>query len=113
MLVSASLLDRYAAEMLARLPPLGDVVARLRFAIMRSLSSGRLTLRSIARLERKSPRTLQRELSSRGTSYRALLEEVRREAAVELLRRARLRSRKSPFWSALPARPGFNRVFKG
>jgi len=109
----ARLLDRYAAEMLARLPPLGDVVARLRFAIMRTLSSGRLTLQSVARLERKSPRTLQRELRARGTSYRELLEEVRREAALELLKKSAASITEVAFLVGFASTAGFHRVFRG
>jgi AraC-like DNA-binding protein len=108
----AKLLDRYAAEMLARLPPLGDVVARLRFAIVRGLSSGQAALASAARAQRKSPRTLQRLLAARGTSYRHLLEEVRRETAVDLLQKSDGSITEVAFLVGFASPAGFHHAFK-
>ena len=109
----AKLLDRYAAEMLARLPPLGDVVAQLRFAIMRGLSSGQVALDSIARVQRKSPRTLQRALTARGTTFRNLLEEVRRETALDLLIKTDSSITEVAFLVGFASAAGFHRAFKG
>jgi AraC-like DNA-binding protein len=106
-------LDRYAAEMLSRLPPLGDVVAQLRFAIMRSLSAGQAALDSVARAQRMSPRTLQRVLTARGTSFRQLLEEVRRETAFDLLRKTSSSITEVAFLVGFASTAGFHRAFKG
>ncbi|HXK20074.1 MAG TPA: AraC family transcriptional regulator [Polyangiaceae bacterium] len=109
----ARLLDRYAGEMLARLPPLGDVVERLRFDIMRGLSSGKSALAAVARAQRKSPRTLQRLLTLRGTSYRQLLEEVRRETAFDLLQKTDSSVTEVAFLAGFASAAGFHRAFKG
>ena len=109
----AKLLDRYAGEMLARLPPLGDVVERLRFDIMRALSGGQAALASVARAQRKSPRTLQRSLTLRGTSYRQLLDEVRRETAFDLLQKTDTSITAVAFLVGFASAAGFHRVFKG
>ena len=109
----AKLLDRYAAEMLSRLPALGDVVAQLRFAVMRGLSSGQVRLESIARAQRKSPRTLQRALAARGTSFRHLLEEVRRETARDLLLKSDRSVTEVAFLVGFASAAGFHRAFKG
>jgi len=48
------------------------------------------TEQQVASFLRSTPRTLQRRLAAEGTSFRALLEEVRAALAVELLKKQRL-----------------------
>jgi AraC-like DNA-binding protein len=108
----AKILDRHAEELLARLPPLGDVIAELRFHVMRSLSSGRVSLIAMARRQGKSPRTLQRELAARGTNYRELVAEVQRESALALLRGRSASISELAFLVGFASTAGFHRVFK-
>ncbi len=55
-------------------------------AIAEALPTGEVTTRRISRALGLSPRTLQRQLSSRGVSVRCLVEETRRHLAMERLR---------------------------
>lgn len=52
---------------------------------MRSRRAGFPTLTELARERRVSPRTLKRQLSSHGTSFQQILDELRRDCAVDLL----------------------------
>ncbi len=72
-------------------PEPGRVVApRVRTAIDRVLGASPPRIDSAARLLGMHPRTLQRRLSAEGTSFEALLDDARREAALRLLRRTDL-----------------------
>jgi len=63
-----------------------DVVGMARREIIESLSSGAPREEDVASVLRMSARTLQRRLADRGTSYTALLGEVRRELAEQYVR---------------------------
>ncbi|GAB2518824.1 AraC family transcriptional regulator [Nocardia heshunensis] len=79
-------LFRHYAELLlrsARVAP--DWRAELHSAIARSLPSSDADLRGVAERLAISPRTLQRRLAERGTSWRAEVETVRQERARTLL----------------------------
>jgi AraC-like DNA-binding protein len=60
---------------------------RIRRCIDHHLPSGAPTLHDVAGELRMSPRTLQRKLRERGTSCSEVTDELRRELAVELVRR--------------------------
>lgn len=76
-----------AVEHLARQfrDPRVDLPARVRLGIAEALRTAHPTVGSTARLLALHPRTLQRRLLSEGTSYAALLDDVRREAAQRYL----------------------------
>lgn len=78
----ARFFERYLDERLARLPP-DSPVGRVRAGIEALLPSA--TLSKVARRLGASPRTLQRWLASEGTSFAALVEEVRRARALALV----------------------------
>jgi AraC-like DNA-binding protein len=110
--VLARILDRHAADLLARLPPLGGVVETLRFQIMGRLSSGQMSLTAAARLQGKSVRTLQRELSAQGTTYNEVVAEVRRESAIALLQAGRASLTEVAFLVGFSGTAALHRVFK-
>lgn len=59
--------------------------ARVRLSIAESLQTSRPTIGDVARLFALHPRTLERRLRAEGTTFAALLDEVRREAAQRYL----------------------------
>lgn len=72
-----------AIDYLARqFPTIGDEVApRVRRAIAEVLDTGVPALAQVARLMSLHPRTLQRRLRAEGTSFEAVLDQVRQDAA--------------------------------
>jgi AraC-like DNA-binding protein len=70
-------------------PDLGDLERRVRSLIRLLLAGGSARKGAAARELGLSPRTLDRELARRGTSFRLLLDDVRRELAELDLREGR------------------------
>ncbi len=81
----AGILEVVADDVLETLPRRGTVIERIRAHIGRNLETGESDLNSAAAEFRMSERTLRRRLREAGSSYRALLEQVRRERAMALL----------------------------
>lgn len=82
------LVERHAHELSRQLPAGTGPAARVRGLITRSLSMGdseAASLGAVATALRLPGRTLQRRLAAEGTSFAALLDEVRRELAFEHL----------------------------
>jgi AraC-like DNA-binding protein len=75
-------IERHADALLARLPAGDTLSERTRSALAEGLRAGRTEVRAMARQLRMSARTLQRRLRAEGTSYVALLDDVRRELAL-------------------------------
>lgn len=72
-------------------PDPGRTVApRVRAALAQSLGSSPVRIDAVARLLRLHPRTLQRYLAAEGTTFEAILDDVRREAADRLITRTDL-----------------------
>lgn len=67
-----------------------DIVAATRSLIGTLLASGRCTREAVADCLNLHPRTFQRRLDAQGTSFSQLLDEYRRELAIELLERGTL-----------------------
>jgi AraC-like DNA-binding protein len=76
-------IEREAERRLALLPPSGSL-DEVKGAILRRLSSGNADLTTVAALLGRAPRTLRRELASGGCTYRALVDDIRRQRAVEM-----------------------------
>jgi AraC-like DNA-binding protein len=101
--VAAHVLEDY----ISRLPKLGgaapvDVGEAARQAIREQLRRGRATMAQVANKLMVSERTLHRQLGQEGTSFQQLLDEVRRNLALQYLREPRYSA------SELSARLGFN-----
>ncbi|MZD08869.1 helix-turn-helix domain-containing protein [Streptomyces sp. SID5785] len=77
------LADRYA-------DPAAAVSTQVRRALAGSLGAGPPALGGVARLLSVHPRTLQRRLAAEGTTFEAVLDEVRRDAAHRYLTTTRL-----------------------
>ena len=80
-----TLLERHAADLLARLPPREDLVQRVRMQLLRALPGELPSIEAAARALATSPRTLQRALRAGGTTYQAVCDEVRRDLALGYL----------------------------
>jgi AraC-like DNA-binding protein len=74
-------LERQAAEILARLPADGDVRDDVRNVLSTQLTSGDMRIDVVARRLATTPRTLQRRLAREGTSFEALCDDARKQAA--------------------------------
>jgi len=81
----AALLDRLAQDMLARLPKPDELPLRVRYAISSQLWRGECSLEAVARMLCMSSRSLQRRLQDCQTSFNALVDNARREAALDLI----------------------------
>jgi AraC-like DNA-binding protein len=77
----AALLDRYAGDRLERIAPRSSFADRAREAVAATLREGEPSAAKVALRLRMSVRSLSRTLAAEGTSYRALLEQMRRELA--------------------------------
>jgi AraC-like DNA-binding protein len=74
-------LERQASEILARLPADGDVRDEVRSVLSTQLTSGDMRIDAVARRLATTPRTLQRRLARAGTSFDALCDDARKQAA--------------------------------
>jgi AraC-like DNA-binding protein len=75
------LLERYAAEQLAKIPTSARFSQRVRACILSMLPLGRLTADAVAARFSMSNRTLRRRLEEEATSYQEILDDVRAELA--------------------------------
>jgi AraC-like DNA-binding protein len=81
-----ALLERHATDLLARLPQRDDVVSRLKAGLFPAIANEVPTMETIAKTLGMSARTLQRALQAENTTYQDVLDEVRRDLALEHLR---------------------------
>lgn len=82
-------LDRYAEQILGKLAA-ASFSERVQRVLWEQLSEGQPSLTSVASALAVSPRTLQRRLQEEGATFGELLEDFRRNMAVDLLGRADL-----------------------
>jgi AraC-like DNA-binding protein len=75
------LLERYAADQLAKIPTSARFSQRVRACILSMLPLGSLTTDAVAAQFSMSSRTLRRRLQREDTSYQEILDEVRAELA--------------------------------
>jgi AraC-like DNA-binding protein len=75
------LLERYAADQLAKLPTSARFSQRIRACILSMLPLGSLTADTVAAQFSMSNRTLRRRLQEEATSYQEILDDVRTELA--------------------------------
>lgn len=88
-------------------------VADVRAEIHRQMQGRRPGVDGVAAALALSPRSLQRRLGERGTSYQQLLDDVRRQVARELLRGTALETGEIAFLLGFEELNSFNRAFSG
>ncbi|HKU37553.1 MAG TPA: AraC family transcriptional regulator ligand-binding domain-containing protein [Polyangiales bacterium] len=81
-----AILERRADDILKALPVQSSTLDQIRSCICDGIQARDLAASSIAHRLGMSERTLRRRLAQCGSSYRAVLEDVRRELALQLLR---------------------------
>ncbi|MFE8601123.1 helix-turn-helix domain-containing protein [Archangium violaceum] len=85
----------------------------VRTALRRRMSGERLSVEKLADELHMSPRTFQRRLKDAGTTYQALLDEVRRESACRLLANTELDAGEVAFLLGFEELNSFTRAFRG
>lgn len=78
-------LESYAEEAIHTLAPEGGFTERVERALWAGMKEGELSMGPVASSMAMSPRTLQRRLREKGTSFAKLRDSMRREMAVTLL----------------------------
>jgi AraC-like DNA-binding protein len=105
-------LERQAADVLARLPNDGDVRDEVRSLLSSQLTSGEMRIDVTARRLATTPRTLQRRLSRAGTSFEALCDDVRKQAAHNYLADTTLSIAEVTYLLGYSEPTAFHRAFK-
>jgi AraC-like DNA-binding protein len=90
----------------------GDIVRQIQSVIIENLPSGNVTDNLIARELNLSERSLQRKLKERGTSFRALLDNVRKMAAIQYIKNPVNSMSDIAFLLGFSEQSAFSRAFK-
>lgn len=107
-----ALLERHAAEMLARLPARDDLVNRVKAHLARALPGELPSIEATAKALACGARTLQRALRAEGTTYQAVADEVRRELALGFLREPQRTVSEVAFLVGFTEVAAFTRAFR-
>ncbi len=106
------LLERFAEQLMATLPRIHGTAQQVRQQLLASDLSTDVSLKSISKRVSMSPRTLQRQLSSEGTSLQKLLDEVRQSLAQQWLSHQRVSIAEVAFALGFSEPAAFHRAFK-
>ncbi|HEX4351366.1 MAG TPA: AraC family transcriptional regulator [Polyangiales bacterium] len=106
------LISKHAEAMLAELPRAQNLTERVRDLLTKELSSGSPTLSRIARHVSMSESTLARHLEEEGTTFKVLLEDLRRRLALRYVRRSDLPFSEIAFLLGFSQAAAFHRAFK-
>jgi AraC-like DNA-binding protein len=107
-----ALLDKQAQEMIAAMPPADSVASRVRALVCANLGRDLLGAGEAARRLGMSARSLQRRLHEEGSSFSALVDEVRRDAALRYLGEPRLTVAEIAFALGFAEPAAFYRAFR-
>jgi len=106
------LLERHAAEQLARIPTGAHFAQRVRACIRSMLSVDSLTADTVAARLSMSGRTLRRRLQDEGTTYQALVDQVRAELAAHYLEKERRTIDEVGFLLGFSDQSAFTKAFR-
>lgn len=109
--IGAFILD-HAERLLARASGEPSLEQRVRAAVALELAAGPVGVAAVARRIGQSERTLRRHLEREGRTFRALVDEVRRERARELIEERRLSHKEIAFLLGFSEPSAFSRAFK-
>lgn len=107
-----SLIRKHADMMLAELPRAQSLTERVRDLLAKELGGGTPTARQIARKVAMSERSLARYLHEEGTSFSALLEDLRRRMALRYVRNSELSFSEITFLLGFSQAAAFYRAFR-
>lgn len=102
----------HAERLLARASGEATLEQRVRAAVALELAAGPVGVAAVARRIGQSERTLRRHLEREGRSFRALVDDVRRERARELIEERRLSLKEITFLLGFSEPSAFSRAFK-
>lgn len=105
-------LTRHADELLSKLPNSDDLVERVRRHLANSLQQGDPSIETIAEKLHLTPRTLQRRLSESSTSYKELVDSLRKELASRYLQESHLGVSEIAYLLGYSEPSAFHRAFK-
>jgi AraC-like DNA-binding protein len=103
---------KHAEKMLSELPRARQLTERVRSAIVDELAGGDPSVTHIAPRLRMSPRTLERKLEREGTTFSALLEDLRKRLALRYVGSENLELAEIAFLLGFSQTTGFHRAFK-
>jgi AraC-like DNA-binding protein len=106
------LMELHAQKLLQGLADNDDPVSRARAYVAGRLSAGEITLTDVAAHVALTERALQRKLQAAGLNFRALLEEVRREQAKQLLKNPSFSVGDAAFLLGFSEQSAFQRAFR-
>lgn len=107
-----SLIRKHADSMLAELPRAQSLTERVRDLLANELSGGSPTAKQIARKVAMSERSLARHLQDEGTTFSALLEDLRRRMALRYVRHSELSFSEITFLLGFSQAAAFYRAFR-
>ncbi|MDH5752985.1 MAG: AraC family transcriptional regulator [Deltaproteobacteria bacterium] len=107
-----AILEQQAQAMLEKLPVQGGLMDQARNILVEWLPRGGPTIREISRALGCSTRTLQRRLGEEGTTYQALLDEVRCHLARNYLRDSHTPLHEVAYLLGFSEQSTFNRAFR-
>jgi AraC-like DNA-binding protein len=108
----AALLDRYAADRLDHAADASSLADRVRRVLADRLRDGEPSASDVAARLKMSVRTLNRQLTAEGTSYRAVFDALRHELAARYLTDGRLSIAEVAFLLGFGELSSFHRAFK-
>lgn len=107
----SAMLDRCLRAALERIPPVTTLSGRVRHLLAIDLT-GNVGVESVAQKLHMSRRTLHRQLADEGTSFRQLLDDLRRELATRYLSEPRMATATVAFLVGFSEPSAFHRAFK-
>lgn len=107
----AQINDQVMIKYLARMDQ-DDIIQRVKVAILDQLPSGNVTDDTISEAIYTSKRTLQRKLNEQGTTFKAILTEVRKDLACKYIHDRQLTLTEISFMLGFSEMSSFSRAFK-
>ncbi|MCC6748929.1 MAG: AraC family transcriptional regulator [Deltaproteobacteria bacterium] len=107
-----AILDRYAQDLLDRLPKVEAFTDRVRRLVAEALRGGDPSVEAVARRLQMSPRTLQRRLKDEGASHQDLVDTMRCELATQYLGERQMAIGEAAFLLGFSEPSAFHRAFK-
>ena len=103
--------DKIIINYLANLEK-GDIIHRVKACIIDLFQSGEVAFEKVAKTIGMSERSLQRKLSEKGTTFRTILDEIRKELALSYVRDLDITLSEIAFLLGFSEQSAFSRAFK-
>jgi AraC-like DNA-binding protein len=110
--VMQKMMDAYAEKMLAELSDGNSLLGEVRSLMVEALDGGGVSLETIAEKLSVTPRTLQRRLSDQGTSFKNVLDEVRKGLALSYITQPFIDLAELGYLLGFSDQTAFQRAFK-